>query len=1312
MATTFTETTLSSTYKDDFRDSDNYHRILFNTGVGLQARELTQLQTILQKQIERFGNNIFKEGAVVKPGGVNINPQYEFIKLDETDPSHVMPTDVTTLVGKTVTGQTSGIIATILEAVTASGGDPATLYVKYTNTSSAQGSTDIVTQRMTSNEIMDVSDGTDLKVKLSTLADPSTGKGTQVTLLNGIYYARGNFVLTNDQSKIISKYTDRPSTDIGFKAVEQTITASDENALYDNQGAVPNVSAPGADRYRISLTIAERSEIGVNENFIHVATIKKGQIFNAVSTNDSYNIPTEVVARRIHENSGDYVVKPFTARFTKDSESTHLLLEVSDGTVVVDGFRSSRAFPSTLRVPKPTSTVTVNNEPVNAPIGSHVIVNAGFGGTSAAGTTQGIPNFNQLEEMNLRSAVTHGGSTIGTARIRAITKDGSNLKIHLIDINMNSGQAFRNVKSIGTSTDNFFDLVLENSKAVIKEPFVNTSLFKLPRVRPSSLTDLTYTAQRKFSTLSANSSGVIALTGLTAPGEIYTQTSDFVFAKADSDVAVTSPTISLSGGGTGGTADFGTGGATGSIASSSNIELSSFVSKTQTSPKTKTLTDFNLTNTVESDGSGFKFINLKRADIFEINEIVNASDSNENYLNRFILDDGQRPSHYDTGRLILKAGSSAPSGNVFVKYKFFEPSASGDYFSVNSYSGQVDYDKIPSFRLAGGGRVNLRDVIDFRSVADSAGNFNSAGATLLEVPKDGTTITSDVTYNLAQSAKLVIDRQSKLLLVQGSNGFLPTTPEAPDNTLPLYDIVLNPATFNDSDVFMSKYDFKRFTMKDIGRLEKRVEKLEEVATLNMLELDTKFLQVLDSAGNDRTKSGFFVDTFKTHQFSEQSTLNEYRAAIDVKENILRPRQTEEHLRLIYDSANSSNVIKKGDNVYIKYDEEEYIDQGTASSSIKINPFAVTIYDGTITLSPASDEWRDVERTPDKLIPGGTLLSFIPSTYFNDHIHNWCGNSGKTALKRVVTNESVLTLIQDRIIESTLLHFMRARKVSFKAEGLRPNTRVFTFLDGENISALTNGAGGHNSFIRYSDTDSDFGNTLRDISVHPDGSSTLVTDADGRVSGTFIVPNNSSTKIRTGTRQFKILDISVDNEIDAGSIAATPYTANGFLDTKQAVYNSTRIVMHQGPLTYIDDGGGDGPDRKGTTLHELGGSVDRYNANKQHANEFAGIVTTPPSIADTEFSRNSYSASMDMSKFGDFVGINNFSNPLSADRAMQDFISNVRHANEYTGLGGPPPSHFGSGRTTFSQDTQDANETMGDGTGLGSTIGSSDGGYHT
>ena len=50
MATTLTNTTFLTTYKDDFRDSDGYHRILFNSGKALQARELTQIQTFLQTQ--------------------------------------------------------------------------------------------------------------------------------------------------------------------------------------------------------------------------------------------------------------------------------------------------------------------------------------------------------------------------------------------------------------------------------------------------------------------------------------------------------------------------------------------------------------------------------------------------------------------------------------------------------------------------------------------------------------------------------------------------------------------------------------------------------------------------------------------------------------------------------------------------------------------------------------------------------------------------------------------------------------------------------------------------------------------------------------------------------------------------------------------------------------------------------------------------------------------------------------------------------------------------------------------------------------
>ena len=1278
MATTFTETSLATTYKDDFRDSDNFHRILFNTGVGLQARELTQLQTILQKQIERFGNNIFKEGAVVEPGGANVNPQYEFIKLDTTDPLHVLPTDITTLVGKTVTGQASSIVATILEVVAASGSDPATLYVKYTNTSSAQGSTDVVTQRMTSNEVMDVSDGTDLKVKSGTVADPSTGTGTQVTLLGGIYYARGNFVVTQNQSKIISKYTDTPTTDIGFKAVEEVVTASDNNALYDNQGSVPNVSAPGADRYRITLTIAERSEIGVNENFVHVATIRDGQIFSAVDTNDSFNVPNKLIAKRIFENSGNYIVKPFFINFTKDSQDTHLLLNVTDGTVVIDGFRASRNFPTTIRIPKPTATAAINNEPTSVKFGMFVLVDH-----DTDGNTQGLPNINELELMNLRSAINHGGSTVGTARVRAVSREGTNIRMHLIDITMNSGQAFRNVKSVGTSSNNYFNILLENSKAVLKEPFITSGFFTLPKQRPQSLTDLIYTAQRKFTGKSANSSGVITLDGLTTGGETYVNQSEWIFAKADSDVTAASPTITLSGGGTGGTVDFGTSSAVATIASSSNLEYTAFVQKTQTSPKTKTLTTFNLINTVDSDGAGFKTINLKRADVFDVEQIVNAADSNENYSTRFIFDNGQRTTHYDTGRLILKEGQSAPAGNVFVKYRFFEPSASGDYFSVNSYSGQVDYNQIPSTIVStdqGNAIVNLRDVIDFRSVADSAGNFNTSGSTMLEMPRLEQTITSDVTYNLARSSKLVINRNSNLLLYQGHNAFYSEPPETPEGTLPLYDITLNPATLDDSDLTTNKYNFKRFTMRDIGKLEERVERLEETTALSLLEVDTKFSKVVDSAGNDRVKTGFFVDDFRDHSKTELSVIGAHRAGLDPSRHTTQPTTREEWIRMIYDSASSTNTIRRGDNVYLKFDEEPYINQTTASKAIKINPFAVTIFDGVITLSPSSDEWRDVSRRADKTVPGGTLLSPLPGRYFDDHVWNWAGNTNRTAVNRVVTDESILTLAEDRTIETVLIPFMRSRKVFFKADGLRPNTRVFTFLDGNNITNLTNGAGGHGAFQFYSDTDSDFGNTLDNTTVHPDGSSTLVTDADGRVSGSFIVPNSDELRISTGTKQFKILDISVDNEANAGSVAYTPYTAQGFLDTKQATYHSTRIQVTQGPVQFVDDGGGGGGDDPPPVVVQ-GKPVDTvYDIDTSFVTTIFPPVTTP-SWAHLSKVTIEKLAPFD-SRIGNLPGTTIFDRGMqgklgyerSLDRAHNE---NQNDNNDNTGLGGSIGTEGGS-----------------------------------
>ena len=68
-------------YYDDYSESKSFHRILFKPGVAVQARELNQLQTILQNQVSRFGNHVFKPGSMVIPGNIKFDQNFNFVKL-------------------------------------------------------------------------------------------------------------------------------------------------------------------------------------------------------------------------------------------------------------------------------------------------------------------------------------------------------------------------------------------------------------------------------------------------------------------------------------------------------------------------------------------------------------------------------------------------------------------------------------------------------------------------------------------------------------------------------------------------------------------------------------------------------------------------------------------------------------------------------------------------------------------------------------------------------------------------------------------------------------------------------------------------------------------------------------------------------------------------------------------------------------------------------------------------------------------------------------------------------------------------------
>ena len=427
MSTTFNKSTFETTYKDDFDSADNFHRILFNSGRALQARELTQMQTIIQEEIARFGRNIFKEGAAVNPGGPSVDRGAEFVKLDTS--VNTLPTDTSTLLGLEFTGATSSIKARVIRVETASGSDPATLYVQYTdtNTSGLSGSAPV---RFSAGETIN-SGGTALSVQTTnTIANPATGQGTILHVSGGDFFVRGHFVFAPQQSLIISKYTTTGTATVGFTIAEDIVTSGDDTSLFDNQGATPNTASPGADRYRIRLTLVNKTSVTASDNFVYFCDIVNGEIEEVVTGTEDYNKINEVLALRTKEESGDYVVRPFRITFEDDSangSTSNLIANISAGTVYLNGYRVNKERPSKLTISKPRTTITNNNEAIGVNYGAYLVFKSDGGST--VGPAAAIGNF---ELVNLLQSNT----VIGTARVKSIQEVNNEVRLYLMDIQL------------------------------------------------------------------------------------------------------------------------------------------------------------------------------------------------------------------------------------------------------------------------------------------------------------------------------------------------------------------------------------------------------------------------------------------------------------------------------------------------------------------------------------------------------------------------------------------------------------------------------------------------------------------------------------------------------------------------------------------------------------------------------------------------------------------------------------------------------------------------------------------------------------
>ena len=433
-----------SPYFDDFVDSKNYHKVLFKPGFPVQARELTTLQTILQDQIEKFGQHFFKEGSMVIPGGVTYEPNYAAVKIDPNF-LNIPVSSYTNILANSkieIKGETTGVEATVVNRLTSSesidGFD--TLYIKYTK-SGTDGTTNVFADGENLITLSSINYANTSIAENGQFArcivSNSTSIGSALSVNEGIFFIRGFFVKNVTSTIILDQYTNTPSYRVGFLLKEEIVSPSLVNSdLYDNAKGFSNESAPGADRFKLSTRLHKKPLTDNDDsNFVELFRVENGRVEEIV-TKTEYNIFAEELARRTYDESGDYYVRPFSLEVREslndrignkgiyfDTQTTSngnapgddsVCLQISSGKAFVRGYEIDKISTTSLDILKPRTTKTLNNQSVPIRVGTSIKV------THVKGTPK--IGFNDDAKINLRNQRLNpdksaAGTVIGDARV-------------------------------------------------------------------------------------------------------------------------------------------------------------------------------------------------------------------------------------------------------------------------------------------------------------------------------------------------------------------------------------------------------------------------------------------------------------------------------------------------------------------------------------------------------------------------------------------------------------------------------------------------------------------------------------------------------------------------------------------------------------------------------------------------------------------------------------------------------------------------------------------------------------------------------
>lgn len=1191
-------------YNDTFSEDENYYKFLFKPGYEVQSRELNSMQTMLQNQIAAIGNHLFKNGAKIS-GCSNSFIQYDYVRLNEVyddEPIVLKPYNNKNI---KLVGVVSGVEATIIDATEQSIDDAPCLIIIYTKTGIDNEQTTFVP-----GEDIEFRDENDVLVYTATVRCPSCpenqttdtvdplGKSLIFNIAEGIFYYSGYFVNVDAHHIIIEKYltknedglivSDR-TYKVGLEVTESIVTALEDDTLYDPHLGYPNRAAEGADRYKIDLTLGVRQyeSDDADTSFILLAKVRQNHTVEYKKDDTEYAEIMKELARRTYEASGNFANVPWRAHFlnekklnkadtkgwTESGKDENFVAILTPGTGYVKGYRVNNSSDAIVVGRKARDTKKLRGAAVSFQECTNITVKV----------TTNFSWINHTTNSTLTDQVFNifdaNNSSIGSFKAYDIYYEGPQLyKIYLYDLNMINNQTLASAKSIKLSDNSFIGTIegilnLHNAN--------NTSLiFPLGYKAVKTIRDndnnnngnTDVNVRKRFSGV-LDSNGSITFTSASnevfiSPGAaqpicwVGSNPTGAIVELLSSMYAYSSTSLRLN---------------LGSAHASKNVTLITSVGRTAQMEKTKTLTRHSYTTNSKPGGGINDILTLPHADGYRLDSVklVSTVDSelNEDITNEYVFNDGQTDNFY-TPATISRTTTRIFNNDdrLIVTYYYFEHSGSAPFFSVDSYAQLVndpeldlEYGDIPTYTDRNGSVYRLAECIDFRSIKMGTLDPNAL------VPQFNSTAVFDIEYYLARNDLLMVDTESRFYFKEGVSSESPVLPSPDENAMPLYEVYLEPYVYSMDDIRVKYIDNKTFNMKDISRLFKRVENIEQSIALSMLEQQTLNMSIKDQNGFDRYKNGFLVDNFKGYQGSD--LLNaDYKAAIDRTKGQLRPQFKQNNIKLAFDKAASSNIVTFGNMAITKFVNDLFIQNPYATQSLSINPYLVFRRTGNMALSPNIDTWADDTHLPtivtnidagvDALRAVANAADLLGTDYsswidFNTSIidtqtetnvttsglttttQTINSTTTRTDSSRTATNVSIGTetqayTIDDIVKDVSIIPYIRSAVVQFYASNLKPNTRVYAFFDGVAVSQhckpTTQISGTSNSAIF--------------------GANPLITDANGSITGEFRIPGNT---FFTGEKKFILSNdptFSGNPDVETTRCEAT-YFAGGVAQTKQS-----------------------------------------------------------------------------------------------------------------------------------------------------------------